>query len=382
MTFVDVGQITTGTANDQIFSKLKIGSSTTLDAGFVSFPEQTEWLGFSEEEYSVVVDCNIDSTLDLLGEWVVSSNVIENAVVQQDTGNDEDIFLISTTNLYGSYDADQTNWLTNNPPAYYYNEKLTNASVASRYYGAIPAPIASFLSNIDNTFNATKGANDLVPTPPTTGIVMDYDTEVDDPGNNYNDLTFRYNIPVTGTYHFEAQGYFGLQGVTISTDVVATIYARLYTSIGSLIASYQLGTTSFTYNSPAGIRFNISGVADISATITDYVQVELDITTSGTPPFNPDVYKRAGGYFRCTATPDAGGIFNTYDPAEYPILLHEFTNALSYPNFKTILSDPKKLISFYMNGQQPRYGWIDSIKYNPVRGTAKFLLNSSKTVNT
>lgn len=383
VTFTDIGQITSYVAADQVYSKLKIGSGATVDAGYLSFPEQTEWVGFKEEEYSVVLDCNIDKTLDLLGEWGASSNAIEDAVVNADTTNEEVVFLIKATkDPYGVYYADQSNWLTNSPPAYYYNEALTNASTAARFYGAVPGPIASYLSSIDNTFNSTKGADDLVPTPPGTGIVIDYDTEISDPGTNYDDINFRYNIPLSGQYHFEAWAKFKMQGVSVSTDVVATLYARLYTSVGALIASYQIDTISFTYNTTTPYIFTLYGVADIVASITDRVQIELDFTSTGVPPANPDVYKMGYGYFRCTQTPDGGGIYNTYDPAQYPIIQHEFTNGLSYTNWQTIIGDPKKLVSFAMNGQQPRYGWIDTIKYNPFKGEAKFILSSSKEINT
>ena len=370
--FSDIGSITTSTAVDQIYSKMKVGSSTVNDDGALSFNENQLFLGFKEEEYHIVEPCNIDSTLDLLSGWVISSNVIEDAVVGLNDAYDEDIFLIKTTVQSGVYLCEQSNWLTGTPPPYFYNEVLTNSRVTERFFSSLPAAIAIFLSAVDNTFEATKSANDVAGQPATG--TFDFDTEINDPGSNYNPATFRYTAQSQGTHSFSVNAPFSIMNPVPPNQVSynMVLYINRYDSLNNLLTQTQIDSTS---GAGFGGAVTMQGTGGIFMNISDYATITYSKSGTGV------LRKLSGGHFKCTATPDAGGIVTDYDPADYPIIRHEFEHPLSYTDFKTILADPKKLLTFAMDGQPNRSGWIESIKYNSFKGTAKFILNSSQNLN-
>lgn len=54
-----------------------------------------------------------------------------------------------------------------------------------------------------STFSATQVQNQTLPN--TTYVDLAYDTEIDDPTNNYNPSTYKYTAPIGGDYEFTAQ---------------------------------------------------------------------------------------------------------------------------------------------------------------------------------
>lgn len=371
VTLTDIGQIITSTATDQLYSKVKVGSETVTDAVFLSGNANQLFTWFGEEEYHVVDKCNIDSTLDLVAGFIKDSDTIENEVVHQAAEHDEEIFIIKCTNQSGIYVAEQSNWLTGTPPPYYYNEVLTNSRVVERFFASIPNQLALFLSTVDNTFEATKSAADSGTN--ITGVI-DYDDEISDPGNNYNDAVYRYTAQDTGAYTFSAELNVRIQfDATHTGPVVIRLVVTRRDALDNFIQFLELEVRQIN----VGGTYVLSGSVVMELTSTDYVTAAFVMT----PSSDGLSTKLAGGYFKCTATPAAGGIITDFDPAKQPIIRHEFETALSYSDFLTIQSDPKKLLDFSMAGKPIRSGWIESIKYSPAKGTAKFILNSSKRIN-
>jgi len=105
--------VTKRVKTDLLYSILLIGSTTTDNNPTLSFPEDIQLLGFKEEEYQLTGQCNIDRTFDLLGEWIRSSNVIED-ILGGSTSYDEDFIFVMgvpvSTNVYRaqSYDIFST----------------------------------------------------------------------------------------------------------------------------------------------------------------------------------------------------------------------------------------------------------------------------------
>src|SRR4029078_12875721 len=101
-----------------------IGSSTVQNVTSLQFPEGIDWLGFKEEEYNVLGNCGSDTTLDLVSDYIISSNVIEDAI-ETPSNNYEGQFAFIECREYhtGVHLAIQTNNLTATPP-YYYNQGL------------------------------------------------------------------------------------------------------------------------------------------------------------------------------------------------------------------------------------------------------------------
>ena len=74
----------------------------------------------------------------------------------------------------------------------------------------------------------------------------------------------------------------------------------------------------------------------------------------------------------------AGGVFETYDPDDYPVRLFDFEYPMSKNDFETIVATPYGFCTFAQNGQQPRKGRINEIQYNRVKGVASITLKTNK----
>ena len=123
--------------NEILYSKVIFGGTTAdYNATLHSFG-QVQFLGFKEEEYHLTGECNIDKALDLKGEYIVDTNIIEE-MVQTNTSSDtydDDTFFVecryydATTVQAIAYEDLVTNAAT---PAYY-NGMFANNKVAERY---------------------------------------------------------------------------------------------------------------------------------------------------------------------------------------------------------------------------------------------------------
>ena len=90
---------------DKFYGIIKVGSTTTQDddAGSFSYPDGL-FYGVKNEEYHVLGNSNIDTSLDLVNDFVIDSNVIEDIIVNSNDGYDENVFVVETN--YPTADAD------------------------------------------------------------------------------------------------------------------------------------------------------------------------------------------------------------------------------------------------------------------------------------
>jgi outer membrane biosynthesis protein TonB len=131
-------------------------------------------------------------------------------------------------------------------------------------------------SSLQNTFDASLGinqpigaVNDSIPTIITT---LEFGQENNDPGNNYNPMTYTYTCPVTGKYAF---------GTTILFNNPANQFGNVYVEVrikrnGSMVAA--AGGLYF----PSDPAFNTLSVswtpeADVPALAEVYAEVEMQI---------------------------------------------------------------------------------------------------------
>lgn len=138
-----------------MFTVLDIGSNTTTDqGGSFSYPD-IRWKAWGREEYHVI-DCpGVKQTFELVGDWIVGSNTIEDVLVTPNTAHDDSIFLVET-----DYPANTRalKFDVINPGAapFTYNDGLTNQSIADRFLGAVPNSIASYLGDGGDDFSTLR----------------------------------------------------------------------------------------------------------------------------------------------------------------------------------------------------------------------------------
>lgn len=115
----DVAIVKRKTANEYLYSAVDIGSNIvtvdepTLGLSFYSF---LRLVGWNKENYTMVQDCNTDRVLDLVNDWILDSNTIQDLVVNYatvPTSNDAQIILIDCNYLFGSSQEAKKNELVN-----------------------------------------------------------------------------------------------------------------------------------------------------------------------------------------------------------------------------------------------------------------------------
>lgn len=355
--FIKYG-IKTTVDTQRLYSTLKIGSTTTVDAVSLAFPEGIDWLGYKEEEYNLLGNCGIDTTLDLVSDYIISSNVIEDAV-ETPADNYEGQFVLVECQahpLHTDVLASQANNLTPPGPPYYYNQGLINSEVARRFLGAVPVSIAKFLGNgTGGKFRATQttffnaGNTDFF-----WLFDDDYTAPNFDSGNNYDPIGSTFNCSQTGLYTFE---------VTLLNFSVNDQFFL------------QIRDAGFVLIRQINMEFPIQSGTHTSATRTVSVYLhagENVVTRSGG-------YADVGSSFACINSTTGGGIYQTYDPKDYLGLQHEFEYAITNSVGNAIMTNPRGSIEFAQADQAFRTALIDTIRINKTGISQVKLIRSINT---
>ena len=395
---IDIDQIVTSYDTDKLYAIIKFGSPT--DSSFtLDFPEAIDFYGFKEEEFHVLGTCNLDQTLDLSSEWVVSSNVIQQTVAgSQDY--DSNLFLLDSelTDISNGRTTN-SNFLNVTPPRYHYNERLNNDNISQRYLPDLSNSIASFY--INSNFGEAYGylpSNinhaSFVTSEDFTGILT---AESYDNGNNFDTGTGLYTAPQPAVYLVTAQ-----LSLTPSTSNGTgfnwyQIWLEHYNQANVLQAIYQIATPNNFLGAGIANSYWVAGGTStftktlaptpISMVTGDYLSYRIKSFPDGVP--QSGVYQ-GGQYYtvnlgssntflKIIETTIAGGVFNDVDPNNIKVQLHKFNYPMTEDQFTAILNNPVGKIGFGMNGQTLRYGWIKELKYSHPTGKANFILSTSKS---
>lgn len=353
-----VYEVKTSIEQEKLYSSIKIGSSNTDDtSGPVSFPELIDLFGFKQEELYVIGECNIDNSLDLVGEFIRSSNIINTQLTLQD--HDQSWFLIHTEYISStSGRTTNTNSLAETPAKYYYNNALRNSEILDRWEGGLPNDLVKYIGVIgDGLFEAVSAINQtlsvLLP-------VCDFTNEAFDNGNNW-DGTNKYTAPQTGVYYFNFNGY-----ISTASPVNAVFRVKIYDSGGN-----------FKYNAAGGFLANVTTTPtqydlDFRAVMNQGDYAQMTIT-------GVSIVLDAGASFACTANTIGGASYNTYDPSVYPVFTYDFEYPITDDEFDVLVANPIGRIAFNMENQPFRYGWIKEITYDHVKKIASFKLITSQS---
>lgn len=380
-TVLNIDEINRKYEVNKLYSRIDIGSSVTDDDLTLSFPENVRFLGFSDESYTVLGECNIDAILSLQGDWIVSSNVIEDTTTNGDQANDNQIFLFASTLVDASNGrTTNSNFLNLDPPVYYYNESLTNQAIFDRYVGAIPNSLAAFAgAKGDGIFKAYVGSAIAF----GTGAVAYTDVDTTNVAVNvgsYFDGTDKFTAGVAGVYDIN---------INMDVDVLTftgnradiTMRIRQYDSTGTLVQTVvptaTTGGTTYSYFSTGTFSFTRSArvVMNQGNYLTLYF-TKLDqfgTLSSGEITLN--------AYWECEENTVGGGVFKDYDYMDYPINIFEFEYPLTATQWQTLLADPKQKISFAMNGQRERFAYVKNVTRNHATGITNFTLINTTTQN-
>lgn len=421
----NIDEIVTSYDNDKLFAKVKFGGPIDTTKIY-KFPEQIAFFGFYQEEFHLLTTCNLDLTLDLSANWIVSSNILENLVELGDQGYDDSLILLDTVGIGGSWNAllartSNSNFLNIFPAYYYYNERLTNQQIANRYGNDWAGALASYYANSQDgqcfVSCSTSLNNFANPNVPDLFNLVPYDTEAFDIGNFFDPTIYRYEALQTASYYVSAQvthsrtywagNGFGLHQVLLyhrnaSGNIVA-VYPMDSTGNGGTYASSGvtlIGGANPWYGTaiklPSATAEFVAYLAPITIQMVqgDYLEIEKNywpdtVGPGSTPPYSPGQFlgsqKTAvnndinATYFKVLQTSIRGGTFTNPDLNDVRIRNHRFSYPMSEQEWSNILNNPIGSIKFAMKDQTIRTGWIQEIKYSPIMGKADFIINTSNS---
>lgn len=399
--FDDVYEVVTSVDQAKLYANVALGTGQVNDDVALPFPEEIDFFGFKDEQFFITGSCNLDSTLELVNNWIVSSNVIQ-ATVNGDQGQDDSLFLLDTElSTATSGRTDNQDYLQTGE--YFYNTDLNNANTVIRYIGFVPNSIASYLdvtgagtfkaylgSNITHTATVAPDNDDYNPLAINT---IDYDIS-----SAYNTGTYRFIAPSAGIYDFRSLITLSTAGGSGVGTAVAYFqaYLRVFDALGNpregeYFNNKYYGIRMFTptvYLAPDGVPYISVGLnagvlftGNTRVVLRQGDQVLLRFSKVGLTG-DVDYTIESGAfntYLECYFSTLGGGVFETGEPSLYPVLVHEFEYPLSQNRFDNIVNNPSGLVGFNMNSQRNRKAWIKELVYDHTKSLARIKLLTDKT---
>ena len=378
----DVNTIKTKINYALFYAKVKFGQGQMFEEAGTNFPETIDFIGWKDEEFQLLGESNIDTTLDLTTSWLTSSNNIEQLLtngVLADQQYDRSIYMIECTPDSGTnYFAVQSDFLDTG--YFYYNPSLTNASISNRFFGSVPQSIATYLGAGNDEFNAetTTSLHYEAPNRIIVPVVFDDDTSTlngnFDTSNNYDNTTGYYVVPTGGIFTFSFSMTCNFIPPNAGFGTTLFIWIDRYDSGGVGGTLLQSKNCVFQYVNMFDV-VHVTGSATLQANAGDKIAIRLMYSEG----FGVTIHE--GASFSCTKSTTGGGVYATYDYNDFPAFIHEFDYPLTNTDYKTIINNNGELMEFKMNGQQIRKGWFDLVKFTPSTGIASFQLSSTKNIN-
>ena len=366
---------------EKLYNTITFGSQTFIrEYGSTFLLPYFNLFGFSEETYNVSGVIGADNNLNLVSQFVIDHNVIEDVIDNSSDEYDDDIFLIQydqSTNsaVKGTY---YTTLNTNNR---FYNETLLNSNVASRFKYLGEIVLDTGLQEVGFLAERTTDESHTVITDTTVVSAVEYtaypynDDSTPpnyDEGADYDNTTFTFTSPIDGIYRFRASRSvritaipsggenfrfasifrFRKNATNVDQDVVR---CQIFNSgdvlvtdlivpanqieagigpIGAIIFSPQYLNHTFV--------FTIEKTVDMLAgdILSVYLNERFRLASSGSPQLLG--INISGNTFETIATPISGGQFEDSDPDEYYIGILQAENIfLDESQWNTIRTTPR-----------------------------------------
>lgn len=359
--------------NTKLYDKVVTGSENVTEdpAGSTDFPSGFRFVGWNQEEYHLLGECNGAESLDIEStDFIIDHNSIQAAIQGTDTNDDENFLIwansstnkVETTQLFGL-------------GFFFYNVTFNNENKISRHFGAIPNSIALFVQDPDlNTgFKARPSSDDGQTNDFNTIVEFNDDTpppsDVFDNQGDFDTANFWYDVPVDGTYSFRTKIDLAY-AYSSPFDITYTI-ERL-DSGGVLIENLAqftqrlAGSGTFTF-------FLTAGIKPLNA--SDKVRVRLQGVKTGVLGGGTIILKSST--FELLSSQPAVGILETFNLSDVKVLFVEFNHFLTREQFLSLRDNTNQRINVVGDNDFYRAGWANDIEYTINSGETKFKLISN-----
>lgn len=372
----------------KLIATISVGSNTVNDVAVglgVSFVESNIYQTYKLEDYTSLEQCNTDSRLDLVSDFVISSNVIEELLITPTTKNTDKICFVDCDTLVVVGSNYTSSAILGNPfavsPPYFYNTRLMNNEVLDRWVSLIPNAIASFQGTVNNLFRASYTSNIFhavstytpyfpfqfnddfnFPNFDGNGIVNNYGNGTAQ-GAPVSQVNSRYTCTSDGEHVFYHQIKVNVIG---TAGAISRGFIR-YTSGGVFIES--TGVLDGVSGNPFSTQI-ISHQANFNCNAGDYIEINVtvDVGTANPGVANPGIYLIGSTneiYFSCNTAPNSGGIFNLFNNQNIvPLIKADFEYPVTGDEFAQIKLNPFEKIAFTYNDTDLKVGWIDTFRFN------------------
>ena len=314
--FLDIKDLESNIREDNLYGTVNAGSdyNPTGSDQVYTIPG-VSYYSFGEETFTPKGQCNIDNELDLVNQFKISNNAVNDQINGGVSGYDDDLFLIECDNIdYITHIASAvvySPWTPPNPScpnARYYNYNLSNLQKLANYGNSLQTTLFNTLTVGTSGFQASQGSETLlVSTDPQ--YIANYISlpetiltfgDLTSPGNynagQYSAITGRYTANANGTHSFAGNYVFKcdnlkscLSNFTISTAgpglpvgsytnifmqdcVYVKAYIRIYDSTNFLLSTQSTQTiiSAGMDSSQLGINY----VVDMAS--TDYAEYSIE----------------------------------------------------------------------------------------------------------
>ena len=397
--FSDIKELLMYAEVDKLYSLVRVGSDKTIDgrATEYTFVESTSYFGFKEETFPVFGQCNTDTELNLINQFIISSNAINSAYMGGVTDFIDDIFLVQVDT--STNQAVRHEFYGQSPP-YYYNIGLNNANKLTLYSNSLQNNIGNFLGIGSDGFRAsldqdeTFTNNPNVPggsvfIPPVFGggfsgvpqpiFVDDITGNNFDGNNNYDPTTGRYTIPTDGNYSFGGEVRFTVQGLQSGIFFRIEYGCEHFDSSVTTLKSSSVAVHNSGSNGNFSLSLNHAMIGQVGDIVIPFITIRLYVPGGGNfppIPYYQAVTFQSISFFECNGTPEGGITLSANQSDNYRILVADFPYSIPVNSFRAIVNNPKALYPFEKDGVT-RFGWIKEMKRNDQTGLTQIKLITS-----
>lgn len=401
-TCANIDRVTESIEKEKLYAKIKLGSTKTDNALSLSFPEDITLLGFKQEEFIILGECNLDKELNLVSDFIVSSNIIEDCLLNAATSYDTDFFFVMTEPLYANYITKMGN-VFGDPSPCQYNLDLTNVNVTQNWLSGIPNSMAQYFGDPLDLFKAqTTIVRPLLPFASSVAtqepIVYNDDSSTGffDVNGDYNAVAFfDFTSPVSGSYSFRVKSFINMQksaqAIAAQTPIQVSVTAKVqvYDSGGFLGGNLISSTSVELFNVTLGPTASSGFATPDWFTPAIFMQTgyradiridSVNLSWNGNVDHAIKIDLNPGSFWQCIGS-QQGGIVQGIDLADYPVIQHEFEQELTPDEFDAINADSRGLVSCTTHRDYRFQAWLKELEFDRANGMAKFKLYSTKNLN-